>query len=487
MARRTTVSRDDVAVQRALGLHHTLVTAIADLVDNSVDAGARNVVIRFLNTGHATVGLRVIDNGAGMDDVSIDAAMRYGTERVRRDDEHGHFGVGLKAASLSQADEVTVYSSAKGHRAVARRLRVAGRGDVPVVEALPADVAESTVAAAHPRFPFETGTVVEWRGLRTFPMTSDHTEQSVWLETAIKDAQAWLGLVFHRMIERGLALTIDVFDTATLRAGAPRTVRAIDPFGYQRSGASGYPRDATIDVGPGSTVALHVWPARSSLPAYTLDGASGRSAQGFFVYRNDRLLQPGGWLGVVRPRPEWALARVAVDLDDALVRHMTINPEKAGVTVDATLSSALRRVLTPDYLADAATAAKAARRVQRRPITVVEPGAGLPDAVADEFADSFTFTDTADPVDIGWRVLSVDRFFEVDLEARTLWLNARFRRQLGGTSRSNDDVPLLRTLTYLLAQEMFDSVRHSSRQTEQIEAWQHVLIAAMRAQEGNGR
>ena len=77
MARRTTVSRDDVAVQRALGLHHTLVTAIADLVDNSVDAGARNVVIRFLNTGHATVGLRVIDNGAGMDDVSIDAAMRY--------------------------------------------------------------------------------------------------------------------------------------------------------------------------------------------------------------------------------------------------------------------------------------------------------------------------------------------------------------------------------------------------------------------------
>ena len=125
--------------------------------------------------------------------------------------------------------------------------------------------------------------------------------------------------------------------------------------------------------------------------------------------------------------------------------------------------------------------------MQRRPITVVEPGAGLPDAVADEFADSFTFTDTADPVDIGWRVLSVDRFFEVDLEARTLWLNARFRRQLGGTSRSNDDVPLLRTLTYLLAQEMFDSVRHSSRQTEQIEAWQHVLIAAMRAQEENGR
>ncbi len=119
------------------------------------------------------------------------------------------------------------------------------------------------------------------------------------------------------------------------------------------------------------------------------------------------------------------------------------------------------------------------------PISVVEPGIGLPDDVADEFADSFSFVDTADPVAIGWRVLAADRFFEVDLESRTLWLNARFRTQLGGRRRSADDVPVLRTLVYLLAQDMFDAVRHSARQVEQMDAWQRVLIAALAADEGS--
>lgn len=202
------------------------------------------------------------------------------------------------------------------------------------------------------------------------------------------------------------------------------------------------------------------------------------------MYRNGRLLQAGGWLGVLRPRPEWALARVAIDIDPLLAEHITINPEKAGVTLDATLATALHDALG-NYLDDAAATAVAARRVQRRPITVVEPGTGLPDEVADEFADTFTFVETAEPVQIGWRVLPQDRFFEIDLESRALWLNARLRRKLGGRRRSNGaDLPVLRTLVFLLAQDMFDAVRHSARQVEQIDAWQRVLIAALAAEDG---
>ncbi|WP_279102028.1 ATP-binding protein [Gordonia bronchialis] len=478
----TTEPVEITATERALGLHHTVATAVADLIDNSIDAGARNVLVRFMQAGQRINGLRVVDDGRGMDTHTIDAAMRYGVTRNYGDGDQGHFGVGLKAASLSQADSVTVYSRAAEADPVGRRLTVDDRRDAPRLTVLTGADADRALAATVPRFPFETGTVVEWRGIRTFPNAASAPEQGVWLETVIVDLQNHLGLVFHRLITTGLTITIDVLDEAVGRAGAPRTVRAVDPFGYRVSGRPGYPRRLPV---LGSELVAHIWPARSSAPEYKVGGLPGRDAQGLFVYRSDRLLQAGGWLGVLRPRPEWALARIVVDVDDVLAQHITINPEKFGVTLDATLSAALYDAVGDTYLDDAATTAVVARRSQRRPISVVEPGIGLPDEVADEFADSFSFTETAEPVAIGWRVLAPDHFFEVDLEARTLWLNARFRSQLGGRRRSADDVPVLRTLVYLLTQDMFDAARHSSRQVEQMEAWQRVLIAALAAEEGS--
>ncbi len=484
-----TVEPDGDAVEvagteRALGLHHTMPTAIADLIDNSIDAGARHVLVRFLQAGRLVTGLRVIDDGRGMDSDSVAAAMRYGVQRTYDDGELGHFGVGLKAASLSQADTLTVYSCADGYEPVGRRLSVDSRRDAPRLSVIGDHEVREVLAGAAPRFPFGSGTIVEWRGIRTFPNVANPDEQSDWLESVVEDLRAWLGLVFHRLITRGLAITIDVADEAVGRAGAPRSVGAIDPFGYRESGSREYP--AKLPLLGSDRVTAHIWPARSSAPGYKLGGSPGRESQGMFVYRGDRLLQAGGWLGVLRPRPEWALARVVIDIDSVLAQYITINPEKAGVTVDATLARSLHDALSDRYLEDAAATAVAARRVQRRPITVVEPGSGLPDELADEFADTFAFVETAEPVHIGWRVLSRDRFFEVDLESRALWLNARFRGRLGGRRRSTtEDVPLLRTLVYLLAQDMFDAVRHSARQVEQIDAWQRVLIAALAAEEGN--
>lgn len=475
--------REVGATERALGLHHTASTAVADLIDNSLDAGARRVLVRFLQSGQQVTGLRIIDDGRGMDAVTIDGAMRYGLHRTYGDRELGHFGVGLKAASLSQADTVTVSSRSVGAGPVARRLTVHDRHDPPRLTVVSESEAAQTLSAARPRFPFDTGTIVEWRGIRTFPGAAAADEQVAWLEATIEDLRAWLGLVFHRLIAGGLTLTIDVLDETVGRAGAPRSIRAIDPVGYRVSGSAKYPR--RLSVLGSDAVTAHVWPARSSAPEYKLGGMPGRESQGLFVYRNDRLLQAGGWLGIVAPRPEWAPARVTVELDAVLAEHVTINPEKSGVRLDATLATALRDALAGGTLDDAAATSVAARRMRRRPIAVVEPGIGLPDEVADEFADTFSFVETADPVEIDWRVLARDQFFEVDLESRTLWLNARFRERLGGRRRSTDDAPVVRTLVYLLVQDMFNAARHSARQTAQMDAWQRVLIAALAADEGS--
>lgn len=472
----------DPSIIRALGLHHTLVTAVTDIIDNSIDAGAGHVLVRFLQIGSRISGLRIIDDGSGMDGDTLESAMEYGARREYKDSDQGMFGVGMKAASISQSDTVTVYSRATNAEPVGRRLSVTDRRDAPVREAFSSDAAEKVLAGAAPRFPMTTGTIVEWRGIRAFPAGDESGQHTEWLESTIGDLQDHLGLIFHRLIVNGLTISVDVHDELARRAGAPRTVRAVDPFGYKRSGDVAYPQQVALPLPGSPVVSLHIWPARVSLPEFKIRGLPGRESQGLFVYRNDRLLHPGGWLDVVKPRPEWGLARVAVDVGAELRSHVTVNPEKAGVTVDGTLVRALREVTTGQYLDASASALKAARKLTRRPITIVEPASGLPDEVLEEFADSFTFAAGADPVAIGWRVLPTDRVFEVDLDNRNLWLNARFRRALGGRRTTGVDVPFLRTLMYLLTQDMFTGTRHSARQQQQMDAWQQVLVEALAAE-----
>ncbi len=480
---------DTAQVAAALGLHHTLNTAMADLVDNAVDAGAGQVLVRFMSADGVIEGIRIIDDGAGMTPDELDAAMAYRRRSGYRDTDLGHFGVGLKAASFSQADTLVVWSSTARSAPAGRRLQRAAPTEISTEDT--ASAAEQW-SNAHPRFPMATGTVVEWRRLRGALTMVAADERDAWLETVITEVRAHLGVVFHRRIAAGFRITLDVYDVGARRAGPQRAVAAIDPFGYPRSGHPDYPQPRAVAVGTRTlAVTLHLWPARSSLPQFRIGGAPGRDLQGLYVYRNDRLLQIGGWNELIRGRTEFGLARVALELPSDLLGQIVINPEKAGVTLDATAAQALRTALgaaagpaspPAGYLADAVTLMRAARSTRPRPITLVEPESGLPEDVLDEIADVVDFTGDADPVRIGWRALARDAFFEVDLTGRTLWLNARYRRILvGGRSVDNTDLPVVRALLFLLTQEMFAGVRHSRRERETMRAWQAILIAAVTA------
>ncbi|MGC0363081.1 hypothetical protein ABH922_001065 [Rhodococcus sp. 27YEA15] len=486
----TTFAADD-SLAGAVGLHHSVLTALADLVDNSLDAGATHVLIRFVQDGTRIVSLMLIDDGSGMDSGTIDSAMTYGRRREYGAGDLGHFGVGMKAASLSQARVLRVWSRASGSPTQGREIDSAsehGRQGVAMIDDVHAD---AFFGAVNPRFPFETGTIVEWRGITTFLMSAQADEQTSWLEQTIGDVRNHLGVVFHRLIESGrIALTVDVFDVQAGRAGALRSIGAVDPFGYSRSGRPEYPRTLTVSIGDVDVAATaHLWPARSNAPEFRLHGAPGRDRQGLYFYRHDRLLQIGGWNAIERGRPDYGLARIAVDLDDRVLPHVVINPEKAGVTLDATAAAAFDQAVFDDgdggfrsYLVDAESAVRAARSHQPRPISVVEPRSGLPEDVLDSFTDAFDFRAGEDAVAVGWRALARDQFFEVDLKSRTLWINARFRRDLlGYRSLDTTDAPVLKSLLYLLVGDMFEGTRISARQKDTMQAWQEVLVAALEA------
>src|SRR4051794_35728540 len=104
---------------------YSLEAAVADLVDNSIDAGAKEVLIRFVRTDDDLVSLDVVDNGHGMSDQVIDRAMKFGGQRSYEPGDLGMYGMGLKAASLSQAEMLTVISRSSGNSAVGRRWQAA--------------------------------------------------------------------------------------------------------------------------------------------------------------------------------------------------------------------------------------------------------------------------------------------------------------------------------------------------------------------------
>src|SRR5690348_5281690 len=86
---------------RALG--YSFEAALADLIDNSLSAGAHRIEVYF--SPYDRPYAAVLDDGSGMDSTEITAAMRHGSRdpRLVRDAcDLGRFGLGLKTASLSQ-------------------------------------------------------------------------------------------------------------------------------------------------------------------------------------------------------------------------------------------------------------------------------------------------------------------------------------------------------------------------------------------------
>ena len=476
------VVQPDPAVASALGRHHTLSTAVTDLIDNALDAGARNVLVRFTLTSGRATGLRVIDDGHGMDATGVDAAMTYARRRDYGAEELGHFGIGLKAASLSQARTLVVWSRRAGSDAVGRRLRRETLDTGPVVESYdPADAADALDTAGTP-FPLVTGTVVEWRDVDSFLRAPDPTEQTAWLEDTVDRLVTHLGLVLHQILARGdVQLTVDEHEDGF--AGAPRVVVPVDPFGYQGSEA-GFPADLRVHLPDGdTTIQAHLWPPNERQSAAFHVG--DRDGSGLYVYRRDRLLQAGGWNSLAHG-PDLELARFRVKLDDVVEQHVTFNPEKTGVVLDHTLTEAIGRATSTsgttfhDVLALARSTSREARRRRGRPIAVVPPRFGVPPSIRDAYDDATESIVGELPFDVRWRNLPPNQFYEIDRDERVLKVNARYRKAIvGGPSSRKNDAPLVKTLLHLLLADHLSSTKNGARMKRETAAWQELLVAAV--------
>ena len=312
------------------GLGYSTAAAIADIIDNSISAGANEICVEFKWNGSASYVL-ILDNGHGMSDAELEGAMRLGdknplAERDARD--LGRFGMGLKTASFSQCRRLTVASVKDGAQSCLRwdldELALDPESDWLLFEGT-AEGSEKYLASLDGK---KSGTLVLWEVLDRI-VTAGYTVNDY--NDLIDNVESHLAMVFHRLLEEPRS------EIRLLLNGRP--IKSWDPF------MSGHPAKAWISpVASRRTdsgivlVQCHVLPHRDKLTPAEFENNAGPAGwtaqQGFYVYRNKRLLVAGGWLGLGSPRP-WnreevhRLARIRLDIPNTADADWKIDVRKS--------------------------------------------------------------------------------------------------------------------------------------------------------------
>ncbi len=338
-ARRLTDSLRDIGYEP--------VTAVADLIDNSISAGARTIAVELVSDGEGSC-IRISDDGLGMDRATAVEALRFGTRRGYSDADLGRFGLGLKTASLSMGRRLTVVS----RRAPVNDRRIAVRLDLDEVEDLDRWIvrvlaSRSLSAEFAPALSQRPGTTVVIDGLDRILEGVSH--DSGWAVRRMKrlasDLHEHLGMVFHRFIEGGLQIVVD---------GEP--VSPWDPFCRKEAHTVELPT-VTMRVrderGRAQPVRWRpfVLPARnafSSPEAFERAGGPRRwnRQQGIYVYRADRLVQTGGWSGIRGIDEHTKLGRAALEFGTGLDSAFGINVAKMRVAIPSDIRPTLKQEVT---------------------------------------------------------------------------------------------------------------------------------------------
>ena len=332
-------------------LGYSLPAAIADLVDNSIDAGAGSIEVTLQFDGDRS-WVRVADDGCGMSSAEIDEAMRYGSRPAYGAGAQGKYGLGLKTASLSQCRTLTVATrTSPAHRRI--RLRRWSLDHVIETDAWELLTPSRTEVAPETLSPLQDrpGTVVTWHQLDRllrYRRPNGGAAESGFASLAREVAQH-LSMVFHRFLsgESRFGRKIHILVNGD-------TLAPWDPFARMEPNTRPLPRQSlTIETANGSravAVRPYVLPREdrfSTRAAHTLAGGPNRwnRQQGLYIYRADRIIQSGGWNRIRAEDEHTKLARIAVDIPPDAEELFHVNVAKMRVTLPVGLRPMLRAMV----------------------------------------------------------------------------------------------------------------------------------------------
>jgi hypothetical protein len=319
-------------------------SSIADLIDNSVSAGAKRIEVNMRWDGPDS-WLTIADDGSGMSSWEVDQAMRPGSRNPldsREEGDLGRFGLGLKTASFSQARILTVVTRKAGEDSAVRCWDLDHVQRVNRWVVLDGTDFQDDLFAV---LPDASGTVVSWKNLDRIVderTTADEDARSAFYKT-VEEVREHLEMVFHRFLEGGLTITVNGV-----------VCEAWDPFLSDHEATEQIGTEPALSlVAAGAThrikVTPYVLPHRSKLDRHEHARSAGPRGwnlqQGFYLYRSDRLIVTGDWFDRgMKPEEHHKLARIAVEITHDLDELWDLDVRKAKARPPVSLQPDFRRI-----------------------------------------------------------------------------------------------------------------------------------------------
>jgi len=318
---------------RSMG--YTFSTALADIVDNSITAKATYIDVIFEPLDSMPY-LCILDNGDGMTEKELENAMTFGTnrdDRVYSFDDLGRFGLGLKTASLSQCTELIVVSKKQGKLcALSYDLELINKSNQWAVKVFKDDEILSLPEVS--RFEkYNSGTMVIWRNFDKIESTTNSFENT--FRKIIDDAIKHISLIFHMF-----------YEDICIRFNGVKVPKR-DPFLTSSHGRTQIGRKtivgrsgAEINITPYSLPYLKT--LTNEEKSLLGDPKSVHDEQGFYIYRNRRLIIWGTWLKLGFRSELNKLARVKVEIPSILDDEWGLDVKKSSATIPDYIKEQIR-------------------------------------------------------------------------------------------------------------------------------------------------
>lgn len=304
----TSIPSANILLSSLRSVGYTPETAIADIVDNSLSANASAITIEFDWQEQVII---ISDNGDGMSEQELLKSMNIGSSDPldsRSIHDLGRFGMGMKTASFYLGKKLTVLAKTGG-------IINNASWDLDYVrkedkwQILVEDSSSTFIRKLSDRLSeYDNGTVVCISNIDKV-ISSDSANEKKKFYKMIENVKNHLSLVFHRFMESGkISIIVN---------GTPLTPR--NPFIPDNNARQELEPEEVNENRHKVVISPYVLPHKTKFANDDEVKAAGGYKgwlhhQGFYVYRNERLIIYGTWFGLFKKEMSFNLARIQLDI-----------------------------------------------------------------------------------------------------------------------------------------------------------------------------
>lgn len=330
------IAEDFMEAARSFG-NYSLALSLADLIDNSITAGADNI---WIDASYEKDEIRILDDGRGMSRCELISAMRMASRNPKSDiskNELGRFGLGLKTASFAQADQLLVISKFNDEINGAQwDLNNISDWSMSVLDAEELSPFESELSVKF------SGTEIIWQKLTRLNESGNVSEQQ--FNHLLVAASDEVRVIFHRFMEGIKSKKLNIFLNGEV-------LKPFNPFYLKSKATNPLPEKVILYKNEKITITPVILPHFSKMgPGASeykmLAGEEGFvKNSGFYVYRENRLIIRGTWFKLFPHGELSKLARVMIDIPNSLDAEWKITVDKSEAQLPSFLRAELRKLI----------------------------------------------------------------------------------------------------------------------------------------------